>query len=183
MLLDSSAAKSMVQRDGVGKAKHLDVRALWLQAERRDHGLVTKKGPAENNLADSGTKAHPVTRFVHLRDMCGIVDCDKIDEHVQIEAMALERVEAPETMSGRRGARTTSGQAELMLLLALLAASLVASHVCDGEKETMSFVMTATTFVSNLRDDGHELLEARWHAYGGDCDDHRRHHHLDWGRR
>ncbi len=36
--LCSSAAKAMVQRDGVGKLKHMDVRAFWLQAERRDHG-------------------------------------------------------------------------------------------------------------------------------------------------
>ena len=45
LLLDSSAAKAMVQRDGVGKAKHPDVRALWLQAERRDHGLIAKNIP------------------------------------------------------------------------------------------------------------------------------------------
>ena len=93
LLLYSSAAKAMAQRDGVGKVKHLDVRALWLQAERRDHGLITKTFPGEEHLADLGTKAHPVTRFVQLRDMCGIVDCGKIDEHEEIDAMAIERVD------------------------------------------------------------------------------------------
>ena len=73
--------------------KHLDVRALWVQADRRDPGLITKKVLGENNVADLGTKAHPVTRFVQLRDMCGIVDCGKIDEHEEIEAMATERVD------------------------------------------------------------------------------------------
>ncbi len=43
LLLDSNAAKAMVQRDGAGKVKHMDVRALWIQAERRDHCLVTRK--------------------------------------------------------------------------------------------------------------------------------------------
>ena len=50
LLLDSSAAKAMVQRDGVGKLKHMDVRALWIQAERRDHGLVTRKVPGAKTM-------------------------------------------------------------------------------------------------------------------------------------
>jgi hypothetical protein len=32
-LADSSAAKSIAQRDGVGKVRRLDTRALWLPAE------------------------------------------------------------------------------------------------------------------------------------------------------
>ncbi len=31
-LTDSGAAKSIAQREGVGKVRHLDTRALWLQA-------------------------------------------------------------------------------------------------------------------------------------------------------
>ncbi len=151
LLLDSSAAKGMVQRDGVGKVKHLDVRALWFQAERRDHALITRKVPGENNSADSGTKAHPATRFVQLHDTCGIVDCGKIDEHEEIEAMAIERVEGPvETMSGRRVARATSGLVERVLLLALLAAAPVtapvASHAHAGDKLRLDFAMFIVTF-------------------------------------
>ena len=32
-LTDSSAAKCISQREGVGKVRHLDTRTLWLQAE------------------------------------------------------------------------------------------------------------------------------------------------------
>ena len=36
---DSSTAKTIVNREGAGRLKHLDQRALWLQSGRRDHGL------------------------------------------------------------------------------------------------------------------------------------------------
>ncbi len=89
---DSIVPKAMVQRDGVGKLKHMDVRALWLQAERRDHGLTTRKVPGEKNIADLGTKAHPVGRFLELRDMMGIVDCEQIDDVKEIEACCVQAV-------------------------------------------------------------------------------------------
>ena len=72
LCLDSSTAKAMVQHDGVGKVRHLDTRALWIQAELRNHGLTTRKVPGEKNLADLGTKAHPAKRFLELRAMMGI---------------------------------------------------------------------------------------------------------------
>eukprot|EP00959_Pyramimonas_sp_CCMP1952_P009124 190130-Pyramimonas_sp.AAC.1 len=37
--IDSSAAQAMINRKGVGKVKHLDVRALWIQQERKQNGL------------------------------------------------------------------------------------------------------------------------------------------------
>jgi hypothetical protein len=90
LLLDSSAAKTMVQGDGVGKLKHMDVRALWIQAERRDNGLATRKVPGVQNFADMGTKAHPGTRFLALRSMLNVVDCKQIDLEKEIEACSLQ---------------------------------------------------------------------------------------------
>jgi hypothetical protein len=126
--------------------KHLDVRALWLQAERRDFGLIAKKVLDEENLADLGTRAHPVARFKKLRDMCGIVGCSKVDEHKEIKAMAVEIFEdAGVATITRRGTRTTSLQAERALLPAFLAAAPMAGHACDGEEEKLDFVKIATT--------------------------------------
>ena len=48
----SSSAKSIVQRDGVGKIKHLDVRPLWLQAERDSHNLLIKQAAGDRNPTD-----------------------------------------------------------------------------------------------------------------------------------
>ena len=86
-------------------------------------------------MADLGTKAHPVTRFDNLRSMCGIVDCAKIDEHEEIETLAVESVEGSiETISGRRGTSATSGKEERTLLLTMLAMaplSSMADNACD----------------------------------------------------
>ncbi len=46
--VDSSSAKSIIQREGVGKIKHLDVRSLWLQAEREHNHLVVKVAGEQN---------------------------------------------------------------------------------------------------------------------------------------
>eukprot|EP00959_Pyramimonas_sp_CCMP1952_P299707 6268754-Pyramimonas_sp.AAC.1 len=56
--IDSGAAKAMINREGVGKVKHLGVRALWVQQERKVHGLNIKKESGTKNVADLVTKAH-----------------------------------------------------------------------------------------------------------------------------
>jgi hypothetical protein len=86
---DSSAAKAMILRDGVGKVKHLDVRALWIQQERHN-GLRTRKVAGERNPADLGTKAHPAARFVELRNMVMLADCSAIDGEVEMESCVVE---------------------------------------------------------------------------------------------
>ncbi|CAK0827956.1 unnamed protein product [Prorocentrum cordatum] len=65
--IDSSAAKAMINREGVGKVKHLDVRALWIQQGRKVDGLNIKK---ESELA-------------------GIVDCSEMDQRKELEACSV----------------------------------------------------------------------------------------------
>ena len=77
--VDSSVCKSIIVRDGLGKIKHLDVRALWLQAERRTEGLRVLKVPGERNPADLGTKALPRARFEMLRKLVGIEDVSRFE--------------------------------------------------------------------------------------------------------
>ena len=100
---DSSAAKAMMNREGVGKVKHLDVRALWIQAERRDRGLQVRKIAGIVNPADLGTKAHTVERFRMLRDLAGITDCARIDDFAELETAAVEAAGG-----GRNGLRRAS---------------------------------------------------------------------------
>ena len=80
LYVDSSSAKAMMNRDGVGGVKHLDVRVLWLQQERGQFGLKVRKVAGERNPADLGTKAHGVARFLALREMSGIVECPEMDD-------------------------------------------------------------------------------------------------------
>ena len=53
---DSSAAKSFVNRRGLGKMRHLEIRDLWLQKEVSDGLLEVSKVPGELNPADLMTK-------------------------------------------------------------------------------------------------------------------------------
>lgn len=59
LYVDRSAAKAMIQRDGVGKLKHLDMRAHWLQQEHQQGCFRVFKEPGDRNPADFGTKLTP----------------------------------------------------------------------------------------------------------------------------
>ena len=52
---DSSAAKSFVGRQGLGKMKHLEIRDLWLQKEVREGKVVVHKFLGTENPSDLGT--------------------------------------------------------------------------------------------------------------------------------
>ncbi len=52
----SSAAKSFVSRQGLGKMKHIEIRDLWLQKEVRDGKVELHKIPGLENPADLMTK-------------------------------------------------------------------------------------------------------------------------------
>jgi len=54
--IDSSAAKSFINRRGLGKMRHIDIRDLWLQKEAREGRLLMSKVPGEENPADLMTK-------------------------------------------------------------------------------------------------------------------------------
>ena len=53
---DSSAAKSFVGRQGLGKMKHLEIRDLWLQKEVKDGKVIVSKVLGIENPSDLGTK-------------------------------------------------------------------------------------------------------------------------------
>ena len=93
----------MINRDGVGAVKHLDVRALWLQQEREKNGLKVRKVPGERNPADLGTKAHPVARFEYLKQLCGLVDCGAIDRATAVGIHAVEMWARPPSAANGRG--------------------------------------------------------------------------------
>ena len=69
--LDSSAAKAVAQRSGVGRIRHLEVRTLWLQAKVREKKIAVVKQAGETNIADIGTKALATARFQEMRSGIG----------------------------------------------------------------------------------------------------------------
>ena len=67
VVTDSSAAKTMVQRVGVGRVRHIEVRFLWVQEEQRKGNVEVRKTLGAENVADLGTK--PVTKETLARLM------------------------------------------------------------------------------------------------------------------
>ena len=56
LILDASAALGILQRHGVGRVRHLDVGALWLQEKEAQRRIRLEKVDGEVNPADLGTK-------------------------------------------------------------------------------------------------------------------------------
>ena len=52
LLTDSSAARGIIQRQGCGKVKHLDVEALWIQERETLGDLTVVKVPRLENASD-----------------------------------------------------------------------------------------------------------------------------------
>ena len=61
--VDSSAAKAIASRQGMGKIRHLEVRHLWLQQVVREGKLVLKKVAGTLNPADLMTKGLGITEI------------------------------------------------------------------------------------------------------------------------
>ena len=78
---DSSVARAISERLGVGRIKHLEVKALWLQEKVKGNEVLPLKVDTKVNPADLNTKVHAVSRFEFLLDLMGIVDIPgKINE-------------------------------------------------------------------------------------------------------
>ena len=69
--LDSSSAKALFMRRGVGRVRHLDTRLLWAQDLFQQQRAFLQIVRTKWNIAECGTKA---LRMNLLRDMCGYVD-------------------------------------------------------------------------------------------------------------
>ena len=54
--VDASAAKSIIERQGVGSARHIEMDTLWLQEQQARARLPLIKCPGEQNCADIMTK-------------------------------------------------------------------------------------------------------------------------------
>ena len=71
LYLDSSAALSLTDRRGLGKAKHIDLQHLWLQDAVKEGRIHTHKVPTEINPADLMTKPLAADRIEKLMKLMG----------------------------------------------------------------------------------------------------------------
>ena len=74
---DSSSAKALAQRRGVGRLKHVDLRHLWVQACVRQKLIRLKKVGTQNNVSDLNTKNLSLARRRFLFGLCGLSEDQK----------------------------------------------------------------------------------------------------------
>ena len=71
---DSSAARAMVQRQGIGRVRHLDAALLWVQQKEREKIFSVSAIGTELNCADIGTKNLTRSRLFGLLFMLKMVN-------------------------------------------------------------------------------------------------------------
>ena len=76
--VDSSAAKAMASRTGLGKVRHMEVKFLWLQQALRDQKFRLFKIDGKLNPADVGTKPHSWQEMKELLKRIGV---EKVTPH------------------------------------------------------------------------------------------------------
>ena len=78
---DSSAARGMTQRQGIGRARRMDASMLWIQQKERDKIIQVSPIPTDLNSADIGAKNLPKKRLRGLLPM-GMIDAvgDRVGE-------------------------------------------------------------------------------------------------------
>ena len=55
---DSSAARAMLERQGAGRVRHVEVAVLWAQQWVKDRCVAVRAEPTRTNCADLGIKVH-----------------------------------------------------------------------------------------------------------------------------
>ena len=108
---DSSAARGMMRREGVGKVKTLEIKTLWLQQKVKSKELLLATEPTLTNKADLGTKILPGPRFEQMRLSNWVRSPAEGVEDYQVE----EKSGRISSISGG-GATTTTQQLRALLL-------------------------------------------------------------------
>ena len=68
---DSSTARGIALRRGVGKIRHLHTPLLWVQTRVRRGDLRLEAVPGDTNIADLGTKPLAGPKLEELLHRCG----------------------------------------------------------------------------------------------------------------
>ena len=74
LFIDSSACRSILQRQGVGKVRHLSTRCLWMQQFCKRGVFSVHPIGTKLNVSDIGTKRHPRPRMLYLMFLLGVYD-------------------------------------------------------------------------------------------------------------
>ena len=87
--LDSSAARAMLERQGAGRVRHVEVAVLWAQQWVKDKSVIVRAEPTRTICADLGTKVHSVARFRELTGMIKLKDRDDFESEASKETVPV----------------------------------------------------------------------------------------------
>ena len=96
--IDSSAAKGIASRTGLGKMRHMEVKFLWIQESLKRKRFVIRKIAGVDNCADVLTKPQS---FAQMQNLLNIMNAnvlhreaanDQQVDHVEARRFRLERV-------------------------------------------------------------------------------------------
>ena len=79
-----------MQRKGLGRIRHLDIRRMWLQEEVQKGSIKIEHLRGENNPADVLTKTPPKQRFQKLRTLLGVVRPCEEDDAEECNAVRMD---------------------------------------------------------------------------------------------
>ncbi|CAK0870594.1 unnamed protein product [Prorocentrum cordatum] len=133
LLTDSSAARGIARREGVGKVRSLEARVLWLQQAIKRKLMDLGTVGTDDNKADLGTKILGHDRFVKLRtlngiytDMGQVAESDHQSEEVDFDVGAAARVRSSRTSTSSLGASRSAA-------LAMITAAATLLQGCEGQ--------------------------------------------------
>ena len=98
--LHATATMCLVNRRGLGKAKHVDVQNLWIQEASKSGRFITKKVGTNVNPADLVTKPLPRPKIEQLMSLMG-------DEFMKIDGDALKNRGVPVLHSRTLSSKTS----------------------------------------------------------------------------
>ena len=91
LMIDNSAARAIMQRAGVGRVRHLDVKLLWTQDRVAQNQLVVHATPTRSNVADIGTKFLSVSRTAYLLGLMNFRDATSGYERIGESQLDVDR--------------------------------------------------------------------------------------------
>ena len=100
MKVDASAALGVIERKGIGKIRHLETGALWLQEKHLRDLIRFEKTPGADNVADLFTKNVPrETCERHVHNLGCVFEQGRADCAAQLHAIHKKGCEIDELLS------------------------------------------------------------------------------------
>ena len=131
-LVDNSACKSLANKRGTGKIRHLSSKLLWIQERTADGSLVVSQVSTTINVSDLGTKPLTAMRMKGLLFLLGFVDAEN--------GQQIGQTEYEEMVDRSSSSKKVKQMANLMLRI-LAIGSLQGVDKLDLSREDMCYLI------------------------------------------